>query len=233
MDYQQLSNRLEAVAKLVPQGSFLADIGSDHAYLPAHLILNHQITGAIAGEVVKGPYESAEKLVNDLLLTDKIDVRLGDGLEVIKPYDNVSAITICGMGGTLIRDILERGKNKNRLTRKELLILQPNVGSHVLRHWLVENHYIIQDEKILSENDKTYEIIVAEASDRKVELTESEELFGPVLMKESSDVFKAKWQFELEQYERVINQLSQSKTNQDKKIAQINHQCDLIKEVLS
>lgn len=85
----------------------------------------------------------------------------------------------------------------------------------------------------MSENDKTYEIIVAEASDRKVELTESEELFGPVLMKESSDVFKAKWQFELEQYERVINQLSQSKTNQDKKIAQINHQCDLIKEVLS
>ena len=52
-------------------------------------------------------------------------------------------------------------------------------------------------------------------------------------MKESSDVFKKKWQFELEQYERVMNQLSQSKTNQEEKIAQINHQCDLIKEVLS
>lgn len=233
MDYQHLSNRLEAVANLVPKNSFLADIGSDHAYLPAHLIVNQQISGAIAGEVVKGPYESAKKLVTDLMLSDKIDVRLGDGLEVIKPYDNVDAITICGMGGTLIRDILERGKQKKCLTSNELLILQPNVGSHMLRQWLVNNSYEIINETILDENDKIYEIIVARVSDEMNELTESQITFGPILMNQKSEVFKRKWQFELEQYQRVIDQLAQSKSNQEDKVRQIQHQIELIEEVLA
>jgi len=232
MDYQHLSNRLEAVANLVPKNSFLADIGSDHAYLPAYLIVNQQISGAIAGEVVKGPFESAKKLVTDLMLSDKIDVRLGDGLEVIKPSDAVDVITICGMGGTLIRDILARGKQKKCLTSKEQLILQPNVGSHVLRQWLVENNYEIVNEKILDENNKIYEIIVAQKTDEIIRLSESQIMFGPMLMKEKSEIFKNKWQFELDQYKHVIDQLSKSKSDQEDKINQVQHQIKLIQEVL-
>ena len=94
-------------------------------------------------------------------MTDKIIVRLANGLDAIEPEDQIDVISICGMGGTLIRDILEAGR-KNRLTGKERLVLQPNIGEPTLRRWLMANDYSIIDETIVEENRKLYEIIVAE-----------------------------------------------------------------------
>ena len=102
MDYKHLSKRLHKVGELVPTNAKVADIGSDHAYLPAYLVLNKKITAAIAGEVVDGPFLSAKNLVAELNLTKEIDVRKGDGLAVLSPIDEVTTITICGMGGALL-----------------------------------------------------------------------------------------------------------------------------------
>lgn len=232
MDYQQLSDRLEAVATHIQQGDFIADIGSDHAYLPAYLMLKNQISGAIAGEVVEGPYESAKHLVESLNLIDKISVRLGDGLAVIKPTDQVTAITICGMGGTLIRDILDRGIQHGVLTGKERLILQPNVGEKILRQWLVSHNYQIVDEELIEENHKFYEIIVAEKATEMTELTSNELLFGPVLLTRKTPIFAKKWQQEVREKYRVIDQLKQATKNQDEKLKKLQQDIQQIEEVL-
>ncbi|RXS62082.1 tRNA (adenine-N(1))-methyltransferase, partial [Streptococcus pyogenes] len=108
----QLSNRLAQVAAYVPKGVKLLDVGSDHAYLPIFLVETNQISAAIAGEVVRGPYESALKNVTQSGLAEHIQVRLANGLAAFEEADDVTAITICGMGGRLIADILEAGKEK-------------------------------------------------------------------------------------------------------------------------
>ena len=152
MNEQVLSSRLMQVGKQVPLGARLADIGSDHAYLPIYLVLKQQIPFAIAGEVVRGPYESAKKQVAKNGLENQIIVRLADGLAAIHAEDQIDAISIAGMGGTLIRNILENGKQQGQLTGNETLILQPNVGEATLRNWLIRNDYEIRHEEILEEN---------------------------------------------------------------------------------
>ena len=111
LNTEKLSARLETVARFVPLGSKLADIGSDHAYLPCYLAKKGVVTFAVAGEVVSGPFESARRQVQAEGLTEMISVRMGDGLDVLEPGE-VDCITIAGMGGALITSILERGKGK-------------------------------------------------------------------------------------------------------------------------
>ena len=128
MNEQSLSLRLTRVGEQIPDQARLADIGSDHAYLPVALMLQNKIQHAVAGEVVKGPFESASRQVKNGL-SDKITVRLADGLAAIQPDDQIDTVVIAGMGGTLIRTILENGKSQQKITGKERLVLQPNVGS--------------------------------------------------------------------------------------------------------
>lgn len=90
-------------------GAILLDVGSDHAYLPIELVERGQIKSAIAGEVVEGPYQSAVKNVEAHGLKEKIQVRLANGLAAFEETDQVSVITIAGMGGRLIARILEEG----------------------------------------------------------------------------------------------------------------------------
>lgn len=202
MNAQQLSERLKRVAFYVPEGAMLADIGSDHAYLPCYLALNGDIKGAIAGEVVKGPYESAEKQVRQEGLQDMIDVRLASGLAAIDPADGVTAISIAGMGGPLITSIIEDGKEK--LEGVQRLILQPNVHGKAIREWAAANQWKITEEEILKENDKIYEILVLEPAASPVNFSEKELLMGPILSKEKSPVFNEKWSRESSQWKRIL-----------------------------
>ena len=103
----RLSKRLGAVASYVQKGSRLADVGSDHAYLPLFLVENGIIDYAVAGEVVQGPYQSALTNVVQAGKEELIQVRLANGLAAIESSDRIDTITIAGMGGRLIADILE------------------------------------------------------------------------------------------------------------------------------
>lgn len=231
MNAQQLSKRLAKVGEFVPSQARLADIGSDHAYLPVRLMLAKKISYAVCGEVVKGPYESALHQVTLQGLADNITVRLADGLFAIEPNDKIDTITICGMGGTLIKQILLEGKE--RITGEELLVLQPNIGEATLRKYLVANGYTIIAEEILEENKKIYEIIVAKKLVQPMSLNEAQYLFGPLLMQEKSPVFIKKWQRELMQRQRVLQQLQNSAQNHDEKIAELQVEMKLIEEVLA
>ena len=198
-----ISKRLELVASFVPQGAILLDVGSDHAYLPIELVESGRIKGAIAGEVVEGPYQSAVKNVEAYGLEEKIQVRLANGLAAFEETDQVSVITIAGMGGRLIATILEEGLDK--LSGVERLILQPNNREDDLRLWLQEHGFQIVAESILEEAGKFYEILVVEAGQMK--LSASDVRFGPFLSKEVSPVFIKKWQKEAVKLEFALSQI--------------------------
>ena len=92
-----LSHRLQEVASFVPKGARLLDVGSDHAYLPIYLLEQGLIDFAVAGEIIKGPYESAVANVSESGLSGQIAVRLADGLAALNDNDDIDLITICGM----------------------------------------------------------------------------------------------------------------------------------------
>lgn len=205
MNAKNLSERLKTVASFVKENTKLADIGSDHAYLPCYLVHTGKISNAIAGEVVKGPFESARKQVKSEGLEKQIDVRFGNGLEVIQVEDHVQTVTIAGMGGPLIASILEAGKEK--LNTVETLILQPNIHAKAIREWAIRNHWKIVDETILEEHSKIYEIIVLEKGE--MTLTEQELLIGPYLLTNTSSAFEKKWMNEISEWKRIIDQLNE------------------------
>ncbi|WP_336886449.1 tRNA (adenine(22)-N(1))-methyltransferase [Pseudomonas syringae] len=191
MNEQRLSMRLERVATHVPAGARLADIGSDHGYLPVALLNRGVIAAAVAGEVALTPFCAAERTVRENDLEDQVSVRLADGLAAIEAEDAITAISLCGMGGETIRDILEAGQA--RLSGQERLILQPNGGEQPLRVWLMAHDYRIVSEEVLRENRFDYEIIVAERTG-PVEYTAEELYFGPLQMQARSPAFLLKWQ---------------------------------------
>ncbi|MBO1086972.1 MULTISPECIES: tRNA (adenine(22)-N(1))-methyltransferase [Enterococcus] len=230
MNHTELSKRLETVGRFVPEAARLADIGSDHAYLPVALMLKGKIDFAIAGEVVKGPFESAKRQVMKNGLSERIEVRLANGLDAIEKDDHISAITIAGMGGSLIRDILESGRQNQRLSGEERLILQPNIGEKTLRTWLKENNYQIIAEEIIEENKKIYEIIVAEKKEQPIDYSEKELMFGPFLLEEKNAAFSAKWQRELKQREVILEQLKNA--SEQNRYETIQQEVEWIKEVL-
>lgn len=231
VDEKHLSARLACVASLVPAGARVADIGSDHAYLPAALVLDGKIDFAIAGEVVKGPYENAVHEIKDHQLEGKVIPRLADGLAAIEPADKVDTITIAGMGGSLIASILE--KDKNKLTGIKRLVLQPNVGESQLRKWLMNNHYQIMTEKIIEEDNHIYEIIVAEPSVVPFRYSKYELDFGPFLLENKGPIFKKKWQEYLQREAHVIDQMQKAQQPPVKKINEINQFLSQVKEAIA
>lgn len=220
MNTDKLSARLATVAKYVPKGARLADIGSDHAYLPCFLAKNEGISFAVAGEVAVGPCQLAERNVLAEGLADTISVRMGDGLDVIQQGE-VDCITIAGMGGALIASILDNGKEK--LTTVNRLVLQPNISAISIRKWFIENNWELIDEEILEEDGKIYEILISERGDPYKPYNTNLDLgllVGPFLVQKQDTTFKKKWTAEINNWQRIYEALegaSQSPETIEKK----------------
>lgn len=235
MNELKLSKRLETVAAYIPKGSVLADIGSDHAYLPCYAYLQEIIRYGIAGEITEGPFQSAKEQVAKVALSEKITVRKGDGLQVITSNE-VDCITIAGMGGTLIRNILEEGKDKLDGVRR--LVLQPNIGAKNIREWLLKYNWEIVTEQIIEEDGKIYEIIVSERGGPKSTYTDNLEaglLLGPFLMIEKNAVFIKKWNQELDHWKRILTRLAKAAgtlENQARK-SELEQKIHIVEEALS
>jgi tRNA (adenine22-N1)-methyltransferase len=223
--------RLERVAAHMPAGARLADIGSDHAYLPVALLRRGVIAAAVAGEVALTPLRAAERTVHENDLEQQVSVRLANGLAAIEPEDGITAISLCGMGGETIRDILDSGKA--RLSGHERLILQPNGGEQPLRQWLMENDYRILCEEVLRENRFYYEIIVAERAG-PVTYTAEQLYFGPLQMQARTPTFLAKWQRLLRQKQKTLASFAQARqTVPEEKLQDVARQVRWITELLA
>lgn len=226
-----LSKRLEEVTKFTIQDKPIADIGSDHAYVPIYLIQHDMTTSAIAGEVVEGPYKHAVETVEQYKLDESVDVRFGDGLNVLHPNEDIGTIFICGMGGLLISEIIADGKEKDLLPKQARLVLQPNNNEKNLREYLIENSYEIIEESIVEDNRKIYEIIVAELSDTKPSYSEEQLVFGPKLLETKSSTFLDKWQKELAKNENIQKNLKNTENNE--KIELLKNHINQIEKVIS
>ncbi len=176
----KLRSRLNMAAQMVRKGSRIADIGTDHAYLPAALILDGTVPCAIAADLRKGPLENAEATVKHYGIDEKVQLRLSDGLKCVDPSE-VDDIIIAGMGGILISEILEAApwvKDKNIQ-----LILQPQTHDDVLRKWLWENGFEITNEASCFDDGKTYICMSAVYSGEVSAHSEAEILLGGFIRK--------------------------------------------------
>ncbi|MBR4014410.1 MAG: SAM-dependent methyltransferase [Clostridia bacterium] len=179
----KLTPRLAAAASFCRQGAFVADIGTDHAYLPIALCLSGRARGAIASDINAGPVERAEENIKNYGLDGKIEVRRADGLDGIEQFAP-DDIMILGMGGELIARIISDAPwTKNKSIN---LCLQPMTHPEYLREFLLENGYEIIDEAI-AEEEKIYQIILARFSGEKQSLAPEELLLGRINVARGGD----------------------------------------------
>lgn len=163
----EISQRLKLIASYVPEGSVVADIGTDHAYMPIYLIQNKLASRVIAMDVRRGPLEKAVNNISAAGASDSIEVRLSDGLSALEPGE-ASVITISGMGGKLMERILTAGKDK--ISSDTGLIFSPQSEIAHFREYLINEGFITDDEKMLKEDGKYYVVIICHygnASDAK------------------------------------------------------------------
>lgn len=181
----ELKPRLRMAADLVPAGARLADVGTDHAYLPAALLLEEKIPFAIAADLRRGPLDRARATVREYGLTEKVAFRLCDGLTGISP-DETDAVVIAGMGGETIAAILKAAPWARE--RGMPLILQPMSSMPELRDWLSTNGYRIAEERLAREGDTLYTAFLVRAGEMSP-LTPAELWAG----KNSCDPLRGAW----------------------------------------
>lgn len=225
-----LSPRLEAIARCVPQGSRVLDVGTDHGYIPVWLVENHRVKGAIASDVSPESLEKARQSVAARNLAGRIDTRLGSGLTVIGPGE-CDGVIMAGMGGYLIRDLLAETP-PSRL--KDLwLVLQPMNNGALVRHFLEDHHYRIVKEKFVCDRDIIYEVITAYPG----EMTITDQMdyiigFGPA--REPSPVFGRFVREKIADEKKILNYLPDI---QSKRVKQQEEQSKerirLLEEVLN
>ena len=186
-----LDVRLGAAADLVPNGARLADIGSDHAYLPIALCLEGKINCALASDINDGPVAAAVANISRNGLASKIKAIWADGLDGALDFDP-DCITVLGMGGELIVSILDRAEwIKNE---KITLVLQPMTHPEILSKYLAKNGFDIVDEVIVCDrgrDDRIYRVISARYSGKPYELCEVAALIGAKNIERLDNVTKA------------------------------------------
>lgn len=148
-----LGPRLLCAASFVRCRTKIADIGTDHAYLPAYLVEQGIADSVLACDIGIMPLKNAENTVKSHSLGDNISLRISDGLKKVSP-DEADEIIICGMGGTLIVEILEAAPWIKRKTTH--LILQPMTHSEDVRKYLIRNGFFIEEEKFVVDGGKVY-----------------------------------------------------------------------------
>ena len=162
MKHLELTPRLKAVADLVPEHARLADIGTDHAYLPVWLLLQGRLDCAIAADIRSGPLDRARKTAAEYNCTKNVHFILCDGLTGLHPED-ADTIVIAGMGGETISAILQEAvwlKNG-----KYTLLLQPMSAQEQLRGWLWRNGFVIVEEYLVPEGEKLYNLFSVRPGD--------------------------------------------------------------------
>ena len=223
--------RLRTLAQMVDQGARVADIGTDHAYLPIQLVKEGKVDYAIASDVAAGPLENAEKDIIAAGLENKIETRLGSGLETIRAKDRIDTVVIAGMGGKLMTNILNEAWSRN--FHFATLILEPNVGEPGVREWLSAHKYQIINEKIIAEAGHIYELIKAQELENTISLTDRQIFFGPEILKEKNQVFYQKWRDQLAYHQRLLTNLNKAQEKDGAHIKQIESEIKMIEEEIN
>lgn len=189
----KISNRLTTAAALVTQGYTLADVGTDHGYIPIYLLQQEKIPSAIAMDINEGPLERAKEHIALYGLQAYIQTRLSDGVAALKPGE-VEAVLIAGMGGGLIMHILKDGEKVCQSAKE--LILQPQSEIERVREFLREEGYTILAEDMVYEDGKFYPMMKVqyqgenENAQKASEVLKLSDLYGGLLLQNRHPVLK-------------------------------------------
>lgn len=192
------------VANLTPFCDLVADIGTDHGYLPIFLVNKGICKRAIAADINSGPLCAAKKNIASTKVRDKIEIIQSDGL---KNIENADCVTIAGMGGELIASILEN--RKEAMTR---FVLQPQRSYDVLRRYLCENGFEIKKEAVAKENDKMYCAFYAEYTGKIGTMSERDALLGKSELMENKILHQEYVEYRRREIEKAISQMEKADT---------------------
>lgn len=205
----RLSKRLTALANMVTDGNRLADIGTDHGYIPIYLCQTGKIPSALAMDIGKGPLQQAQTHIAEHGLSEQIKIRLSDGMAALQSGE-ADTILIAGMGGGLVMKILSEGAEK--LTGREELILQPQSEITLVREFLRMRNFQILDEDMILEDGKYYpmmKVIKQKAAEQTKDVPQNvADAFGPILLQKRHPVLKEWLERELKTTDTVMEQLS-------------------------
>ncbi|BDR56501.1 tRNA (adenine(22)-N(1))-methyltransferase [Xylocopilactobacillus apis] len=220
--------RLKTLANFVPaQSDCVADIGTDHAYLPIYLIQSGRTHYVFATDIKEGPLFNAKNDIAKFGLKKQIETRLGPGLVPIVDESSIDTVIISGMGGKLIAQIME---DSSKMSNQITYIFEPNSSEPLLRRWLMANNFLITNEKIIEVQDRIYEFIAANHQSKTVSYSEEDLLLGPILRKEKNAVFTKKWLKELNKRELV--KANRQKSNQLISSKDLDQEIKIIKDNL-
>ena len=210
-----IGERLKTVASMVPFCQTVADIGTDHGYVPAYLALSGQCRYVIASDIADGPCRAAAETRTKYNLYDQMEIRTAPGLQGLHAGE-VEAVVIAGMGGATIVSILEEAPEI--AASIETFVLQPMNAANLLRRWLVQHGYRIADEALCKENSHIYVIIKAVPAGKKQKLSVIEEELGPCIMENKPALWQEFIQEKSEHYHRLLQQMEASSAaiNSDK-----------------
>lgn len=226
----ELSKRLQAVAGLVTPDLKIADIGTDHAYIPIWLVEQGISPSAIAMDINQGPLEKAKENIVLHRLTSRIKTRQSDGMRQLKPSE-AESVVIAGMGGGLVIKILEDVKEQD-LGIKEW-ILQPQSELKKVREYLNESGYRIVDEMMILDEGKFYPMM--KAIKGKQEVYREEELsYGKLLLKNRNPILKMFLEKELELKNGIYETLKKtSGQSAQKRVSELEEEISVIREALA
>lgn len=221
----KLTERLQTIADYIKNEEGIADIGTDHGYLPLYLLEKNHKRKVIFTDVNEGPLTKSRNIIQTRYPDSDLgnyDMRLGDGLVPLKAGE-VHAVVIAGMGGILITEIMGYNLDKTRSFSK--FILQPRTAADKLRKWLVDNDFYISDENLVYENGRICEIIVVDTQSTRKNTEFTDELdyeFSPILINKKTPIIK-EWIEKLIKTDKQIKKSIQSSGGEEsrKKLEQI------------
>lgn len=197
----KLSIRLQTIANFVKRGKIVADIGTDHAYIPIYLVEHKIIKKAFALDINKGPLEKANENIKLFGFEEIIITRLSNGLDKLKANE-VDTIIISGMGGELIIDILER--KKEFFTSDKTFILSPHTKLELVRRYLIKNGFYISREDMCIDEGKYYTVIEAGKTDNFINYRDTDLMFGKYLIDNKNPILLQFLQREKVKYESIV-----------------------------
>ena len=218
----QLSPRLQKIASLVPPCSVLADIGTDHGYIPLFCLENGKAKNVIATDINEKPLKRAETNIKSHGFSSFADFRLCNGLDALSEGE-ADVIVIAGMGGPLICDILKNGKDA--IADSTLLLIQPMIAPIELRTYLYSDGFNILNEYVVREEDKFYNIMAVQ----KGHANPTDELLyiGKNLYKNSPDVFESYLDYKTGVCEKIIRGHKMSKNPDSVQIEKYNNELSI------
>jgi tRNA (adenine22-N1)-methyltransferase len=226
----KLKPRLAGVASFVPSGSVVADIGTDHAYLPIHLVTEKNCPKVIAIDKSVNNTKKAREKVSLFNLGYKVDIRTGDGLSVLDEGDGVEVVVLAGMGGINICKILMAAGKDLRCFRR--IILQPMDALPLVRRWLFAQGFYFFRERLAYEKGRYYEIIAVEKGKEIIREPIHLEL-GPYLLR-GEDPLVIPWlEGKIKRYEGILQGLSGARCGKNRsRWKYFYHRCQIVREVL-